>query len=111
MAPVSVAADGYSASHFLPGCKTAASKPDARNEINIRAAYCLGFVAGLGTTSACIPSDVTNQQAVRVVVNYLEARANRLHERFSLLALSLSPFPSEAGAYGCSSPPSKVVQL
>ena len=39
---------------------------------------------GLGTTSACIPTDVMR----RVVVNYLEARPNGLHERFSLLALA-----------------------
>ena len=84
MAPTSAAEDGYSASHFLPGCKTAASKPDARNEINIRAAYCALASWGLGTTSACIPSDVMR----RVAVNYLEARPNGLHERFSLLALA-----------------------
>ena len=60
MAPTSAAEDGYSASHFLPGCKTAASKPDARNEINIRAAYCALASWGLGTTSACIPSDVSD---------------------------------------------------
>lgn len=41
-----------------------------------------------GTTGVCIPAgEVTVNQQVRVVVAYIDARPNRLHEDFRILAL------------------------
>jgi hypothetical protein len=34
-----------------------------------------------------VPDGVTNRQGVAVVVKYIEARPERMHERFSVLAI------------------------
>jgi hypothetical protein len=40
-----------------------------------------------GTTGVCIPAgEVTVNQQVRVVVAYIDARPNRLHEDFRILS-------------------------
>ena len=35
----------------------------------------------------CMPSGVTYEQGVRIVIAYIEARPQRMHESFGLLAL------------------------
>jgi hypothetical protein len=49
---------------------------------------CGGVVEGIifATTAACVPRTVTNNQAVRVVVKYIDDRPARLHENFKALA-------------------------
>jgi len=49
---------------------------------------CFGLVEGLAYTGAfCVPSGVTKNQAMAVVVKYIEARPERTHEPFGMLAL------------------------
>jgi hypothetical protein len=83
------AVDLHSANLVLPGCKgfldkTSVPAPDEA----IMEGYCVGFLEGLGyTTDFCQPKGVTTNQAVAVVVKYIEARPERMHEDFRALAL------------------------
>ena len=83
------AQDRNSANYLLPGCKSwldRGTKPLAPDE-----AFCAGFVIGLGYgvggNHFCPPNGATNNQAVAVVVKYIEARPERMHEPFHTLAL------------------------
>lgn len=82
------AEDLNSANYFMSGCKgfLDASTPTV-NAVN--QGLCAGFIAGIGyaAASVCVPQGVTNNQAVAVVVKYIEARPERMHERFADLAL------------------------
>jgi hypothetical protein len=86
------AADIVSANHFLPGCKSALSD----NKVLIPAdallqGRCTGFVqAFLAASPAldfCQPKGATISQSVALVVKYIEARPERMHEPFGVLAL------------------------
>jgi hypothetical protein len=83
------AADLHSANYVLPGCKGFLDKksvpfPDEA----IMEGYCVGFLEGLAyTTDFCQPKGVTTNQAIAVVVKYIEARPERMHEDFRMLAL------------------------
>lgn len=59
---------------------------------------CAGFVAGImftvsyltptfGDKCAAVPTGVTYEQAIRVVVRYIDERPQRMHEGFGALAL------------------------
>jgi len=52
---------------------------------------CAGFIEGLaygaGGTHFCQPEGVTPRQAVAVIIKYIEARPERMHERFGDLAI------------------------
>ena len=83
------AQDRNSANYLLPGCKSwldSEKKLLAPDE-----AFCVGFVVGLGYgvggNHFCPPQGVTNNQVVAVVVKYIEARAERMHEDFGKLAV------------------------
>jgi hypothetical protein len=90
------AEDTRSANYMLPWCKffvggnANLSPADAFDE-----GICLGTVAGIadvagflpGRRCANIPVGVTNGQEVRVVVRYIEAWPNRMHEEFVGLVL------------------------
>src|SRR5262245_66023343 len=83
-------AQDFSANKFLPGCKaylgTAQVTPKSIEAF--LQGRCFGLVEGLQYTGAfCVPSGVTNNQAVTVVVKYIEARPERMHESFGMLAL------------------------
>jgi Rap1a immunity proteins len=81
-----------SANSYLPGCRYFVVDNWAGG---VREAYqrgqCSGFIAGLiyeaAGTSLCMPSGVTYEQGVRIVIAYIEARPQRMHESFGLLAL------------------------
>ena len=82
------AEDLNSANYFMSGCKgfLDASTPTV-NAVN--QGLCAGFIAGIGyaAASVCVPQGVTNNQAVAVVIKYIEARPERMHELFGDLAL------------------------
>jgi hypothetical protein len=89
------AADMTSANFYLPGCK---GWLDRENWMKLLApdealtqGLCAGLVVGLGLGAGgnrfCQPKGVTNSQAVAVVVKYIEARPERMHEPFGDLAI------------------------
>jgi Rap1a immunity proteins len=106
------AEDIESANRMLPGCKGfVANTITSRNDA-LMMGLCLGTVGAIAFMAqnsdvaisalsgegqamllkgsrrcADIPSGVTNGQMVRVVVRYIEARSNRIHEPFHSLAL------------------------
>jgi Rap1a immunity proteins len=51
--------------------------------------YCLGLVEGVAknATNICPPHAASNEQAVRVVVQYIDSQPARLHEDFGDLAV------------------------
>jgi hypothetical protein len=66
--------------------------------VGAKSRYCLGLAyeaSMLKLSSApaphaevfCIPKETKIDQQIRVVVKYIEARPERIHERFALLAL------------------------
>jgi hypothetical protein len=80
-----------SANHMTPSCRVA--DPPRFEE-----GYCLGLVTGLASGAVkrsadlkapspfCLPPGVTGSQMVRVVVQYIEQRPQRMHEPFTVLA-------------------------
>lgn len=85
------AADVVSGNAILPGC---------RDHIERKGSFsggeCVGAVHTLMTMREnllpglrhCMPDEITIEQAVRVVVTYMEKNAQRTHERFVDLALA-----------------------
>jgi hypothetical protein len=93
---------------ILPGCKfylTQAETIDPRTGVGPRsnspypiiAGYCFGTVSTLVEVSQilalrpdlkfCVPQGVTWEQAVRVVISYIEARPQDAHLQFTQLAM------------------------
>jgi hypothetical protein len=95
--------DTDSANYILPGCKQLLTKEDARGYTYSKtgqevfdAGFCSGHVhaavavrAVLDDQRGCtvIPRSVTYNQVVRVVVGYIEARPQRMHEPFTYLLM------------------------
>jgi Rap1a immunity proteins len=84
------AEDLESANFYLPGCKgfiALQSRPTLDGAW--RQGQCVGFIDGLmygvGGTLFCPPKGGTTSQGVAVIVKYIEARPERMHERFSKL--------------------------
>jgi hypothetical protein len=55
--------------------------------------WCMGLVKGIRDTVeaaniVCVPLNVTNEQAVRIVVKYIDDRPQRQHESFSALVIA-----------------------
>jgi hypothetical protein len=71
--------DIYSANYTLPGCRERGSP--------FKAGLCYGNINGLSFFLKCIPVPVSNAQKALVVVAYIDARPERLHEDFRQLAL------------------------
>jgi hypothetical protein len=82
------AEDMASANYFLPGCKGFVEK---KKTLASSEALCAGFVTGLAFgisgRDSCQPERVTNNQVVAVVIKYIEARPERMHEQFGDLAI------------------------
>ena len=84
-----------SANAIMPGCVvdlTPAPRRRGPVPTPVEAGECLGEVDGIVETArkfgeVCPPPDVTTGQAVHVVVQYINARPERMHEQFSRLAL------------------------
>jgi Rap1a immunity proteins len=79
--------DIYSADYLMPGCRDfiRASTDNA----HLRG-YCVDLVIGLARDAyaprICLPREVTDEQIVRVVVQYIDSQPARLHEDFAVLA-------------------------
>jgi len=83
-------ADGWPANYIMVGCR-AIYATSAIDTTLIRSGVCLGVVRTwmivLNETGAiCRPQQVTLDQAVRVVVAYIDGRPAQLHEPFDILA-------------------------
>ena len=91
-----------SANAIMPGCRASLSNQYNDQLEAIMAGVCVGTVNGLifeasvleqmsarvpHTEVFCAPEEVTIDQALRVVVAYIDAHPERMHERFPLLAL------------------------
>src|SRR5262245_28596658 len=85
------AEDTKTANRVLPGCK---DSPDHRLTSGVsmyQQGRCSGYVAnlvyGVGEQEFCSPKGVSIGHAVAVVIKYIEARPERMHEPFGDLAL------------------------
>jgi hypothetical protein len=87
--------DQYSANDIMPGCRDAAALitfSNPSNEYSDLAHFCLGIIVGLsylGRSDAtiCVPVGVTREQAVRLVVQYVDGQPARMNENFVPLAI------------------------
>ena len=79
-----------SADRMLPAC-TAFIRDRAPGDVDgvFAAGRCIGLMQGLGFASRlfCPPGEVTVAQRARVAVTYVEARPERMHEDFRVLAV------------------------
>ena len=79
-----------SADYVMPGCR--AFLVTGSNKELGRKPFCvglIGLISGIAHMSKdiCAPDGVTQEQAVRVVVQYIDSRPERMHEDFKKLAL------------------------
>jgi len=85
-------ADYLPAVSMLPACK-AFIADDAPRDIYplFEAGRCIGLMQGLGyalrLVGVCPPAEATFAQKARVAVTYIEARPERMHEDFRVLAV------------------------
>ena len=87
--------DQYSANFIMPGCREAAaliSLSTPSNELGDVAHICLGIIVGLSYLgrsdgTICVPLGVTRDQAVGVVVQYIDGQPTRMNENFVPLAI------------------------
>jgi hypothetical protein len=89
MLPVTGHADdknGNSANRVMQGCRDFIAKT---SEGLFNQGLCVGAINAIGdfVSGQCIPQDVTVNQAVRVVVAYVDGQPARLHEDFNVLAV------------------------
>src|SRR5262249_3494734 len=85
-------ADYLPAVSMLPACKAFIADDSPRDiYVLFEAGRCIGLMQGLGYTSrlvdVCPPAEVTFAQKARVAVTYIEARPERMHEDFRVLAV------------------------
>jgi|SRR5262245_20129969 len=75
--------DIYSAKNIVPGCRDFLGAGDLGE-------YCVGLVIGVARyayqPSICLPKDITDEQIVRAVVQYIDSQPARLQEDFVPLA-------------------------
>ena len=86
-----------SATYVLPSCKlVSAERRQWTHEEAYAVGYCTGAIEALfllaedaRDTPICIdaPKTITPVQAAQVVIRYIEARPERMHEAFNVLAL------------------------
>jgi hypothetical protein len=90
----------YSANEVMKGCRAVVAQTNPETEAGwFLRGICMGIVSALagysaaferaarGTTGVCLPEGVSVNQQVRVVVAYIDARPNRLHEDFRTLTI------------------------
>ena len=80
-------ANSNSASEMLPICKAVYT-----GEAAIKSTACLGQVFGIASTLiylefVCTPQGIKSNEALRVVLKYLDDHPERLHESFTVLAI------------------------
>jgi len=77
----------YSANSIMPGCRQYLLAPGKVTDF-YHVGVCHGAIIALSYISDnCSPAEVTNDQLVRVIVQYVDARPARMHENFVKLAL------------------------
>jgi hypothetical protein len=85
----------FSADYWMPGCREAAALIHFSNDAEpgdlVKLGFCVGIINGISYTGVpsglCVPVGVTAQQAVGVVVQYIDGQAiTRTDEDFRLLA-------------------------
>ena len=81
-----------SADRMLPACAAFVAERAPREIDGVfQAGRCIGLMQGLGYASrlvdVCPPAEVTFAQKARVAVTYIEARPERMHEDFRVLAV------------------------
>jgi hypothetical protein len=84
-----LAEDIYSANYMLRACKAIVTE-NLRDIPQFEIGRCMGMVDALDVISGrvfCPPEKSTSGQRVRVVVSYIEARPEKMHEDFRALAL------------------------
>ena len=85
--------DFASARIIMPGCEAyLAQRYDEPTPQIFRQGVCAGQVAGVWDAAAtlhavCAPGNAILNHGVRMVVEFIEARPERMHERFTDLAL------------------------
>jgi hypothetical protein len=81
------AADTGSANYVMPGCRGVVGG-DKNTDPFLRG-LCFGLIAGAlySSQETCEPGEITHEQELRVIVQYIDARPARLHEDFRKLAL------------------------
>src|SRR5262245_18470298 len=86
-----------SADGMFSGCKAFVEGRATSSKLYAEGNFCSGAVhalAGVGEYlsppewQSCIPANSTGVQLARVVINYIEARPQRMHEDFILLTLA-----------------------
>jgi hypothetical protein len=77
-----------SANYAMPGCRNYVSENPKNGDL-YKTGFCWGLISGLlyVTHDSCLPPGVTQVQAVRVVLQYIDNRPARMHEDFKILAL------------------------
>jgi Rap1a immunity proteins len=79
--------DTRTGTEMLPSCRAflegAEALKHATPEENLRAGFCAGYVIGMLTeeTEACVPP-IKGNDAVRTVIEYIEAHPDQLNEPF-----------------------------
>jgi Rap1a immunity proteins len=84
------AQDTTTANQMLPGCKGLLDNSMTSGVSVYQQGRCGGYVASLvygGGQEFCSPKEVSIGEAVAVVIKYIEARPERMHEPFGGLAL------------------------
>src|SRR5262249_43988017 len=77
---------------FMPGCRFALRQENTARARDMQLVYdsgrCNGFVAAISLigVGVCLPPGATIDQAIRIVMKYLDARPERAHEHFAILA-------------------------
>jgi hypothetical protein len=83
-------AQDTTANQMLPGCKGLLDNSMTSGVSVYQQGRCGGYVASLvygGGQEFCSPKGVSIGEAVAVVIKYIEARQERMHEQFGALAL------------------------
>ena len=83
-----------SANELIPACKALLAQ-DSKTPLlkaDFLQGVCVGQVSGVWDAAiilnvVCSPPEVIKGQGVRVVVQFIDARPARMHERFAVLAL------------------------
>jgi len=80
--------DLHSANYFVPGCRYYLAGTDQELFLQgLCGGAIYGLREGLQNKNHCIPSEVTGEQLLRVVVKYVDGRPERLQEPFIKLTL------------------------
>jgi Rap1a immunity proteins len=86
--PAFAQTDIYSADYIMPGCRDFIGA--GTDNAHLRG-YCVDLVVGVARDAyeplICLPREITDEQIVTVVVQYIDSQPARLHEDFVVLAI------------------------